>query len=203
MWHYKLQYLCFLFTIVIVNSSPFAEESKYLSDFQDEWFIDSSEKKNLLDNSFDDAANNVNFIEGTQEIVDNQSIVDDSQKNAKDISSPDQYGSSCASSSQAEDIYRRGNKVCQPNMRFTGGTQGSLIPQKPRKGVILNVDELYEVKPSLIEDMECVNFPGRDLYLTCGGPEVAFDENAPFDSIYVENCIRGKYFVSIAQPIKR
>ena len=202
MWHYKLQYICFLFTIVIVNSSPFPEESKDSTEFQDEWYIDSNEKKYIFDDSFDDAANNVQFIEGTQEIVDNKSIVDDSQGITEDVSPSDEYMSSCASNSQAGDIYRRETKVCQPNMRFSGGTQGTFKPQQPRKGVILDVDDLYEVKPGLIVDMECVNFPGRPLYLTCGGPEVAFDENAPFDSVYVENCVRGKFFTSIAQPIK-
>lgn len=119
---------------------------------------------------------------GTNDLFEKNALMD-----SKD--SADNIANVCSSSLNNDDqILRR--QICNTEKRpaihepETPGDQHTMHPILPRK---------YEMKSP--PDPQCVNFPSRTRYLTCGGPEgyrSAVDKS--YDSFVVLNCIEGMNF---------
>ena len=96
----------------------------------------------------------------------------------------------CSSSPNNNGILRR-ESMCKPTR--------VVEPEKPSEGVTLQPKLYSDYRVKSPSDPECVNFPLRPHYVTCGGPEVYGISDQFHDSSLVYNCFAGMtfYFHSI------
>lgn len=99
----------------------------------------------------------------------------------------------CSSSPDTNGILRRAS-MCKPT--------GIVGPEEPSEGVTLQPKLSSDFKLKTPSDRECVNFPQRPHYVTCGGPEVYSRSDQFRDSTLVYNCFAGRslhfHFSSLA-----
>ena len=162
----------FVLTILAtVYSVPFPEDSNVFAQTTDS-LLNNSDK----DVGYDDSqGNSPESIFQNVIIADNVSPMDKSL----DICTPD-------------DRIRRRGKACSSNIETSKPINEFSRPQKPREGVSLRPSYLKDTSAKSPSDPQCVNFWKRPIYLTCGGPEVAWPGDKIFDNIYVLNCLMGK-----------
>lgn len=92
----------------------------------------------------------------------------------------------------------KGSGACRSNVElapktpvYTGDT-----PQSPRSGVspMPGIIPGANKRPS---DRECVNFEGRPVFASCGGPEFYTEGDLAYDSIVVMNCVPSTFVSTI------
>lgn len=172
-------YISFVLTIMTtVYSTSFPEDSSVFAQTTDSLlnnFDKNVEYDDTQGNSPDSIFENVNSAEiSIGKIADNVSPLD----KPLDI---------CTS----DDRIRRRGRACS-NIETSKPMNAVFRPQKPREGVSLHPSYLKSTPAKSPSDPQCVNFWKRPVYLTCGGPEVAWPGDKIFDSIYVLNCLLGK-----------
>lgn len=101
-------------------------------------------------------------------------------------------------------------KVCDSNLdknniarRQECTTKDSVqAPEKPAEGVTLHPKVYPEFHVKSTSDPQCVNFPSRPSYVTCGGPEHYGPKQKALDSAMVYNCFAGMNTLRLASSFR-
>lgn len=156
-------------------------------------FSDDSYDQNVNDELIDSLNPSNIILEGNDEVefTDLSSVP---FKEATEIEGGlGEYAQVCSSSLDNNEIVKR--QTCKPK-----GTAHDVRAETPAKHVTLHPQLPKNSRVKLTSDPECVNFPSRTEYVTCGGPEIYTPtiEN-DLDSHLVYNCFKGTSFRCLSE----